>query len=215
MNRRARARARARAVRIARLLLALLAAAPAAAPLRAAEHGDWPCVQRLVPALEAGQVWSGPPLPEIGAEPPAAAAADAARALIDTGLGQEDLAAKVAAFAAGVPGDRRGEALTGLFAAALAQLNAERGAMIDGIRRYARRQQQLAGKISGETRELEALRRDPQADPARLAELEAGRDWDLRVHTDRQRALRLVCDQPVRLEQRAFALARTIQEQLP
>jgi hypothetical protein len=35
------------------------------------------------------------------------------------------------------------------------------------------------------------------------------------VFTDRQRSLALVCDQPVRLEQRAFALARVIQEQLP
>ena len=26
---------------------------------------DWPCVQRLVPKLEAGQMWSGPPLEEV------------------------------------------------------------------------------------------------------------------------------------------------------
>ena len=25
-----------------------------------AQEADWPCVQRLVPKLEAGQVWSGP-----------------------------------------------------------------------------------------------------------------------------------------------------------
>ena len=36
--------------------------------------------------------------------------------------------------------------------------------------------------------------------------------WDTLIYTDRQKSMTLVCDQPVQLEQRAFALARIIQE---
>ena len=40
------------------------------------------------------------------------------------------------------------------------------------------------------------------------------RQWDLRVFEDRQRVLRQICEQPVRLEQRAFALSRALQAEL-
>jgi hypothetical protein len=36
----------------------------------------------------------------------------------------------------------------------------------------------------------------------------------MRVFDDRQRSLRVVCDQPVLLEQRAFAISRLIQGQV-
>lgn len=195
-------------------LLGLLAAATPLTPARAQER-DWPCPQRLVPTLEGGQMWAGPPLPTDSEEgmPPDVAAL--AQELTNVDLPPETVAAKVQAYAAALPAEQRNAGLARLFAASLAVINAERSDMIGGIKRYTQRQQRLAERIAGETRELEALRRDASADPAKVGELEASRDWDLRVHSDRQRALRQVCDQPVRLEQRAFALARTIQEELP
>ncbi len=154
------------------------------------------------------------PLPAAGARLPPEVEA-LARELSDLQLAPEAFAGKVRAFAQGAGQDARAERLAQLFAAALATLNGQRGSVIEGIKRYARRQQQLAEKIAAETRELDALRRSAGSDPARVAELQSARDWDVRVHADRQRQLNLVCDQPVRLEQRAFALARAIQEQLP
>ena len=38
----------------------------------------------------------------------------------------------------------------------------------------------------------------------------AERDWDVRIYDDRRGSLSYLCEQPVLLEQRAFALARTI-----
>ena len=88
--------------------------------------------------------------------------------------------------------------------------------MIEGVKRYARGQRRLAERIGAETRELDRLQRSDGGDAVPAAQdLRAARDWDARVFGDRQRSLRLVCEQPVRLEQRAFALARVIQEQLP
>ncbi len=59
---------------------------------------------------------------------------------------------------------------------------------------------------------LEAARREYEA---KIAEMQSVRDWDMRIYGDRQKSLTLVCDQPVLYEQRAFALARIIQAQLP
>lgn len=205
---------------IGRVLAGLVAGGlvlPPQAPARA-QAGDWPCVQRLVGRLEGGQMWAGPPLPVSQAETSPEAEA-LARELSDLQLAPEALAAKIEAYAQTVPQEARSERLTQLFAAALATLNGQRASIIEGIKRYASRQQRLAEKIAAENRELDALQRsadaEPQGDPARVADLQSARDWDTRVHADRQRQLSLVCDQPVRLEQRAFALARTIQEQLP
>jgi hypothetical protein len=66
-----------------------------------------------------------------------------------------------------------------------------------------------------ETRELEELQQASAPDAAMAEQLQAARQWDTRIYTDRQKSLTLVCDQPVALEQRACALARLIQEQLP
>jgi hypothetical protein len=87
--------------------------------------------------------------------------------------------------------------------------------MIGGIQRYARGQHALADRIVAETREVETLEQAAApADAARLDGLRSAAAWDTRVFTDRQRSLRLVCDQPLQLEQHAFALARTIQDSL-
>jgi hypothetical protein len=194
---------------------AVAAAAMGVSSVVAAQSTDWPCVQRLVPELQAAQMWSGPPLDKgpAGTAPPGIE--PLAEELIDPGVPQETVEARVAAFAQILPADARASGLTALFRITLERLNAERGQLIAGVRRYARRQQQLADKIAGEIRELEAVRKAPDADQARIDDLQAARDWDTRVYTDRQRQLGLVCDQPVRLEQRAFALARIIQGHLP
>jgi hypothetical protein len=196
----------------------LLAAAlllPAAPVARAAqEQPDWPCVQRLVPALEPGQMWSGPPLDGVAGRPLPPGLEERAGKLADLDLAPEALEAEVEAFAEGLPAAERAQTLTLLFRTALDQLNTSRSDLIAGIKRYARRQHALAERITAETRELEAARKE-SADPARVQDLQTAHDWDTRVFTDRQRQLRLVCDQPVRLEQRAFALARAIQGHLP
>ena len=53
----------------------------------------------------------------------------------------------------------------------------------------------------------------PAAGPA-SAELEERLHWDTRIYDERQAALAYVCESPVLLEQRAFALAREIRSRL-
>ena len=198
-------------------LLVLMAGVALLAPCRGtalAQDGDWPCVQRLVPRLESGQMWPGPPIDAIADAQPSVAVSTLAVELSDLSLTDAELASRVQAFAASLAPESRETELVHLFAATLEEINRTRAGLIEGIRRYARGQQQLAQRIARENRALDE-ERTAGADPVRLAELQASREWATRVHLDRQRQLTLVCDQPVRLEQRAFALARLIQEQLP
>ncbi len=184
-----------------------------ASPGVLAQTPDWPCQQGFVAMLEAGQMWSGPPLGKPPAEPDPKATALVQR-LVDVHLPDETMAAEVKSYGQSLPADQREEALTTLFAMALDRLNAERSILLTGVKHYARGQRQLAEKIAAETRELAKLRQQPTADAARVDDLDTARIWDTRVFSDRQRSLQLVCEQPVLVEQRAFALARAIQEQL-
>jgi hypothetical protein len=170
-------------------------------------------VQRLVPTLEPGLVWSGPALQPV--DQPRPELQVVARQLIDVKLTPEDLAAEVKSFAGQQAEAERTEALTRLFALSFDWLNDERATVIRGIRHYATGQKNLADRIVAETRELEKLQAAAAPDPAKIAEMQSTRDWDMRIYGDRQKSLALVCEQPVLYEQRAFALARIIQAQLP
>lgn len=158
-------------------------------------------------------MWSGPTLEEVGR--PSPELQQAARRLVDLKALPEALAAEVDAFSAQQPEGERARALGQLFWLSLDWLNDERDIVVRGIKRFAVGQQALADRIVAETRELEQLQNASASDPGALEQAQSARLWDTRIYTDRQKSLTLVCDQPVQLEQRAFALARLIQESLP
>ena len=119
----------------------------------------------------------------------------------------EQAAAQVEQFARGLAAERKNEQLTRLFARTLEIINRDRSSIVQGIKKYARGQRALADRITARNEQLiglaagQALERD-----ALLAE----RDWELRIYEDRRAAQGYLCEQPVLLEQRAFALARAI-----
>ena len=193
--------------------MALLPSPPNPVQAAAAADPSWPCVQRLVPELAAGQMWgsSGAELPDGAKLAPALEQLPAQ--LADRSLPQEEAQRRIAEALAQVPEAERATQGALLFRETLRVINAERSDMINGIRRYAQRQQRLAQKISQDGRRLVELRRDPAQAEAEK-DLAAERSWDMRVFEDRQRSLRVVCDQPVLLEQRAFAISRLIQGQV-
>jgi len=185
--------------------------------LRAADpmDPDWPCIQRKVPEISTGMVWAGPPTEdlerELGAETEVAALAQRIAARSTT---VEDGKTAIQAFAARQTAgkDRK---LTLLFAATLAAVNAERGSIIDGIQRYARRQAKMAERIQGQIEELNRLPDDgTEQQKAKRRELEERHLWDTRIYEERERSLSYICEQPVLLEQRIFALAREIMSHL-
>ena len=184
------------------LLLAALAGGARAAD---STDPDWPCIQRLVPRITAAQVWAGPePGPEAGqgdVEVSRVASKLAARRtpLTDTEKLVED-------FAAAQPKDSVNEQLTALFGRTLEIINRDRASIIAGIKRFAHHQSTLAERISQTRAQLQQIG-DTETDKSDLMELLT---WDQRIFEEREKSLTYLCEQPVLLEQRAFALGRTI-----
>jgi hypothetical protein len=188
-------------------------AAAAAGPAVAAEptEADWPCIQRLVPELAASQMWAGPQAE--GSEDPSPEVVQLAHRLASRSTPVDQAEAAIDQFAGGLSPEERNDQLAQLFHDVLQQINQERTQIIAGIKRYTRKQQHLAEKIAQDSQKLAHLQPGTTPD-APTQELLEAREWDLRVFEDRRRILRQICEQPVLLEQRAFALSRAMQARL-
>lgn len=188
------------------LLAALLVAASPPAVAATGEDPDWPCVQRLVPEIAPGMIWAGPPLDSVEAE---------SNPTIDELAGElaarrvplEEAEAQVEDFANTLADKHKDEQLTRLFARTLEIINSDRSSIIEGIKKYARGQRALAETINEKNERLIELPKDQVLEREALI---AERDWDVRIYDDRARSLTYLCEQPVLLEQRAFALARAL-----
>lgn len=199
------------------LVLLVWLGLPALASAQGQEQQDWPCVQRLVPELSAGQLWRGPSLDDVhgfwGAD---AEIAPLVPKLVSLDRSLDEARAEIDTFADELAPDQAEERLGLLFTGVLEGINGERQRTINGIMRYAARQKALAEQISAENAELHGLRLDQEIEAqGELAEIRQRRDWDLRVFDARAALLTQLCDRPVMLEQRAFALARAIEGELP
>jgi hypothetical protein len=169
----------------------------------------WPCVQRRVSELSAAQMWAGPPIDaasEKWRDDPAVASL--ARLLAARRTRLDEASASIQRFAESAGRDKDTK-LTLLFAGTFDLLNAQRRQVIAGIERYAQKQQALAREIDETNRALQVEKAAP-----RKTALEEKLRWDTRIYDDRNQALTYVCESPVILEQRAFALAREIASHL-
>ena len=198
------------------VLMAGLSALSASSAAAAGSDPDWPCVQRKVTEISVGQVWNGPPLDGIGDSWRSdETLAELARTIASRRTDMAAAKEKIAAFASAAGADKN-RRLTLLFAGVLATINAERSSIIVGIGRYARRQRGLAQKISAEAAELDKLPTENATNEQidRREELLDMQTWDSRIFHERERSLQYVCELPVLLDQRAFALGREVSAQL-
>jgi hypothetical protein len=179
------------------------------------EDKDWPCQQRKVPVISPGQVWTGPSLEAVGDSwQDDETIADLARKIAARRTDLDEARSAIAAFAAKAGPDKNRK-LIALAAGVLAIINSDRASIIAGIGRYAKRQRDLAAKIERETAELDALPQNGTAEQvARRNDLLEMQTWDTRILQERERSLTYVCELPVQLEQRAFALGREIRSHL-
>lgn len=202
--------------RLAALTLVAALALPAL-PATAADpaDADWPCQQRKVAAISPGQIWSGPSLEAIGEswrDDPIVS--DLAHRLAARRTEIEEAKTLIAGFAAAA-GENRNQKLAALAAGVLSVINGDRASLIAGIERYAKRQHQLAEKIERQTAELETLPEDgSEAEQSQRADLLEVQAWDTRIFQEREKSLTYVCELPVQLERRAFALGREMQTHL-
>jgi hypothetical protein len=188
--------------------------APAEAQRAAAGPPDWPCVQRLIPELDWGSIWSGPPIDELEQDWWAdGEVGRVVRFATTRETPQSDAVERVKTFARQAEGDRE-RRLTLLFAGLFDRITRERTQTIEAIRRYSRGQVERLGRIGQLVDQLDEARRAADADPERVAQLEQEIFWERRVFEDRQASLRPLCDQPYLLEERLSRLVRVIQEEM-
>lgn len=192
-------------------IFAVLVFAVGAQPLAAADFSDptWPCIQRKVVDLSIGQMFPFV-IPEREGE-------DAALDRDIEALSQrlslrrfpvEELLPLIDEFATQ---HQSNAALGALFTTTFETISKQRKTIISGIARYAGKQSSLSEQIEAQRAEMNAQLDKSEPDFDRVDEIEERLDWDERIYQDRVRALTYVCESPVLLEKRAFAIARAIQ----
>lgn len=200
--------------------VAAMTTAVATGAARAADFSDpdWPCIQRKVPHLSVGQMWAGPVIDDTLRKSwrdnheihRLASLLSLRRTPLETA---DEIIAKFADR--DDIGDDKAERLTKLFAGIFTLIDKERSEIIAGIARYAHKQDELADRIDTNRDTLQELSEAPEPNYDRIEELQDQVTWDARIFKDRAQSLTYVCETPVILEKRAFALARSIQQHLP
>lgn len=177
----------------------------------------WPCVQRKMPEVSIGMVWAGPEVaPDDLSWKDDTEVSRLVPQLAARRLALEDAYAEIDGFADAL-GSNKSRRLTLLFVGLLQAINRERREIMAGIERYARKQEGLSKEIKANLAELSELRAARTADsapPKRLHVLEKQLTWETRVYDERRQSLTYVCESPVLLEQRIFALSRHIMSHL-
>ena len=195
-------------------IILLLLSAPALAGGPPPADEDWPCAQRRTASISRAAIWSGPQAEGRWDDDREAAAL--ARKLASRRTPLEETDALIAAFAqqAGADKDKR---LTLVFEGTLDLINGERDKVMASIARYARGQKALAAKVR-EDADKAADAQDSHGQevtaPDELEKAHPELKWDKRIFDDRAQALTYVCESPVLLEKRAFAIARAIQDKM-
>ncbi|WP_315704696.1 MULTISPECIES: hypothetical protein [unclassified Bradyrhizobium] len=197
------------------LMAAIAVLASARAGLAAdPRYPDWPCPQAKVPDISIAAVWTGPPLDDVGtswkddAKVSALVSKLAARR---TPL--EEAQKDIADFLTGTPEEktRKGKLL---FAGLFDTLNAQRTTVMNGLERTMRKQREAVEKVRADTTTLQQLQSAPSPDQAKVDELSNQLTWETRIFEDRRRVLKFVCEVPTTIDQRLFALAREIQQDM-
>ena len=176
-------------------------------------YPDWPCAQAKVPEISLAAVWAGPPLDDV------------------TGKWREDatvgsLVAKLAArrttleesqkaiteyLSAATDKTRSGKLL---FAGLFDVLNGQRSQVLNGLERITRKQREAADKIRSDTIALQAVQSETPPDQTKIDDLGNQLVWQTRIFEDRSRVIKFVCEVPTTIDQRLFALGRTIQQEI-
>ena len=177
-------------------------------------YPDWPCAQAKVPEISLAAVWAGPPLgdaEEKWKNDPKVSALVGKAAARKTPL---DDAQKAITEFISAPGTDKMATGKLLFAGLFEQLNAERSSVMGGLERVTRKQRQAADKIRADTIALQALQDVTPPDQPKIDELGNQLVWETRIFEDRRRVVKFVCDVPTAIDQRLFALGRTIQQEI-
>jgi hypothetical protein len=194
---------------------ALLAALASAEICLAADprYPDWPCAQAKVPEISLAAVWAGAPLDDIKDKWKDDAKVSALVSKLSARkLPLEEAQKAVTEYLTAAAADKATQGKL-LFAGLFDTLNSQRASVMNGLERVMRKQREAADKIRADTLALQALQGAPNPDPAKVEEFGNQLVWETRIFEDRRRVVKFVCEVPTAIDQRLFALGRTIQQE--
>jgi hypothetical protein len=175
---------------------------------------DWPCQQIKVPQLSLAAVWSGPSIDQQQENwQQDQTVTELVRETAQRRTPIEQAQEKIQTFAAQV-GTARQMKLLNLFAGLFRTLDDERSSVIAGLDRFGMRQKELATDLRNDNEKLRMMQADPKSEAGDINQLTQKVTWEAQVYQDRRQALSYACDVPAKIEQRLFALARTVQDAL-
>lgn len=190
-------------------LVLLLALVPGPGVAADFSDPDWPCIQRKVENLSAGLMWPHP-VTKTALSPEAE---ELAAVLALRRVSLEEAETHVRDFVARQPSDA--QALGAIFLSVFDRLSENRKHLMSGIARYSQSQIALSARIDADRIEMAKLSAEKAPDFDRIDKLEEEMDWNERIYLDRSRALTYVCETPVLIEKRAYAIAQILLKQLP
>ncbi|HXV31472.1 MAG TPA: hypothetical protein VD840_14175 [Sinorhizobium sp.] len=171
---------------------------------------DWPCIQRKIENLSASLMWPTP----VTRMPLTPAAKDLVEILSLRRVDLEEAETHVRAFAE-KSGPVDDQVLGNIFLGVFEKIGDNRRRLIAGIARYSRSQIALSSRIDANRVEMAKLEREKNPDFDRIDKLEEQIDWDERIYRERSQSLTYVCETPVLLEKRAYAIARMLLKHIP
>jgi hypothetical protein len=175
---------------------------------------DWPCNQVKVPEISVAAVWAGPSIDDVGnAWEDDATIKDLVARLAARRTPLDDAQKAISDVITGTESERQKKAKL-IFAGLFKTLNHERSEVMQGIERYFRKQREFSDQIRSKVLQLRELQDRPDPDQSRIDELTNRVEWDTRIFEERRKTMNFVCEVPVLIEQRLFALARAIQQSL-
>jgi len=175
---------------------------------------DWPCNQVKVPEISVAAVWAGPSIDDVGnAWEDDATIKDLVARLAARRTPLDDAQKAISDVITGTESERQKKAKR-IFAGLFKTLNQERSEVMQGIERYFRKQREFSDQIRSKILQLRELQDRPDPDQSRIDELTNRVEWDTRIFEERRKTMNFVCEVPVLIEQRLFALARAIQQSL-
>src|ERR1700737_4835763 len=201
-----------------RLLAALCLLVAVAAPDRSLaadpRYPDWPCVQAKVPVISLAAVWNGPALDDAASKWKDNAKVSALVPRLAARRIPLEEAEKMIAEFLSESAAQKSERGKLLFSGLFDTLNAQRSSVMSGLERVTRKQREAADKIRADTLALQALQDASPPDQAKIDELGNQLVWETRIFEDRRRVIKFVCEVPTAIDQRLFALGRTIQQEM-
>ncbi|MGH1407098.1 MAG: hypothetical protein ACRBBJ_11130 [Rhodomicrobiaceae bacterium] len=182
------------------------------------EDKNWPCIQAKVIKLSAGQMWRGNPVKETDFTwQQNKEVKKLVNKIMPRRVTLKETEKFIEEFAKQHQTNIKPQ-LEQSFLALLFETNKIRKEIIGGIGKFSSRQKNLSKRIIENRRKIAEFEKKDEAgtltkeEDQLFGKLEQQLEWDIRIHEEREKSLEYVCESPVILEQRLFALSQQLKK---